>query len=461
MSELQTDEYGAAPLEAAPVSRKIRPLEAIALWIFGITVVLIPFHWRLTLLRNRVPPVYADFTDYLLFAADIGLLLLLMLWAISHRIRPRPIDLGAPYIWIPLFGLTVAACISALTSEYRGVSAYYVLRMVLLFGLYAYVVNEVQSAAVVIAATSVQTLLQTAVALGQFATQRSIGLQWAGEPSLDPRVAGVSIVEAAGTRILRAYGLTGHPNILGGCLAFGLIVLLAVAMYSGKSAGMTASLIAVPATLALALSFSRSAWLAYAGAGLFLVGTAVALGRWAPTRRALRLALLSAVALAPLVWRNWEAFGTRLNANRSFEQIPSEIQALGERSLLTRSANRIFVEHPINGIGLGASPLAMRDYYPDFPVNYQPPHYALLAVAVETGILGAACYLLLLILPWLAIGINRKVYTSNPATVTCAALLLAMTIIGFLDYHTWTYNAGRDLHWLAFGVWSASVRRVK
>ena len=46
---------------------------------------------------------------------------------------------------------------------------------------------------------------------------------------LDPTQSGVSIVAASGgSRLLRAYGLTDHPNILGGCLAFGLLLLLAL-----------------------------------------------------------------------------------------------------------------------------------------------------------------------------------------------------------------------------------------
>ena len=48
---------------------------------------------------------------------------------------------------------------------------------------------------------------------------------WLGELVLDPRQNGVSVVATSGTeRLLRAYGLTDHPNILGGLLVFGLLL---------------------------------------------------------------------------------------------------------------------------------------------------------------------------------------------------------------------------------------------
>jgi len=53
--------------------------------------------------------------------------------------------------------------------------------------------------------------------------QGDLGLQLLGEYRLDPAWEGVSIVWMEGLRTLRAYGLSDHPNILGGSLAFALI----------------------------------------------------------------------------------------------------------------------------------------------------------------------------------------------------------------------------------------------
>ena len=68
--------------------------------------------------------------------------------------------------------------------------------------------------------------LQAIVAIGQVAVQGPVGLGWLGEIALDPAAPGIGIVESeAGVRLLRGYGLSDHPNILGGLLAAGVIVI--------------------------------------------------------------------------------------------------------------------------------------------------------------------------------------------------------------------------------------------
>lgn len=121
-----------------------------------------------------------------------------------------------------------------------------------------------------------------------------------------------------------------------------------------------------------------------------------------------------------------------------------------ERAYLLNAGNLIFVEHSAIGIGLGASPLAMKRHFPEFPVNYQPPHYALLTAAMETGLPGGAFYLLLGLTPFLMFALKWKTYSSQPIMVGSFALLLAMTVVGFFDYYTWLYAAGRMWQWLGW-----------
>ena len=112
--------------------------------------------------------------------------------------------------------------------------------------------------------------------------------------------------------------------------------------------------------------------------------------------------------LAPFILVNLPLFGIRLNANQSFMNIPAEEQSIGERALLVESANHIFADHALMGIGLGASPVAMKDAYPNFSVDYRPPHLTLLDAALETGIFGATFYFLLLLLPWIVLLRHRN-----------------------------------------------------
>lgn len=128
-----------------------------------------------------------------------------------------------------------------------------------------------------------------------------------------------------------------------------------------------------------------------------------------------------------------------------------------ERAYLMSAGNLIFVEHSAIGIGLGASPLVMKRYFPDFRLNYQPPHYALLAAAMEIGALGGAFYFLLILAPFLMFAVNWKSYSSQPLIIGSFALLLGIMVVGFFDYYTWLYSAGRMWQWLAWGLWSSSI----
>jgi O-antigen ligase len=208
-------------------------------------------------------------------------------------------------------------------------------------------------------------------------------------------------------------------------------------------------------TLGLLFTFSRSAWLAFAGAGgvmaILLLRTrqAGALQGW------LSLAGAALVVLVPFLWQNAAYIGIRLNWQNSFQEVPNENQSIGERQLLNQAANHIFAQAPFTGVGLGAFPLALRQEYPELPVSYQPAHFVLLDAAAETGIFGALFYILTLVAPWLALWRRRDRLVFSPALVGVSALLFAVSAIGLFDYYTWLLAPGRLLQWLAWGLWGA------
>jgi O-antigen ligase len=208
--------------------------------------------------------------------------------------------------------------------------------------------------------------------------------------------------------------------------------------------------------LALLLTFSRAAWLAIAaGAGLVVVLEAKA-GRRENLKSTIELAGVTLILLIPFIAAHWNYLAVRLNAGQSFDAIRAEAQSMDERAYLNEIGNRMFAKYPLGGVGLGASPIAMQNEYPEFPTNYQPPHFALLTSAVETGIFGALFYFLLLTLPWLVL-LRRRSDWSNPALVGSAALLLAITVVGFFDYYTWFSTPGRLWQWLAWGLMAAAI----
>ena len=422
---------------------------------FGLTLVLIPFRLRLDFLPRPFPPIYADYTDFLLFASDITLLVALASWLISLTLESRRLYLGPLYLTVPIAGLTSIGLLSAFFSIDPSLSLYHSIRLVILLGMYLYVVNEIRSVRQIIFPIAGMLFVQSVVGIIQALSQGSLGLQSLGELPLNPNWNGVSIVWAEGIRSLRAYGLTDHPNILGGCLAFGMILLAGWYIDPGSKWRPAISGIFSLSALALLYTFSRSAWLALLG-GIGSIVILLILSKQKTTIRILfGLLAVSLILLVPFVWQNAGFLGVRFNWHGSFRSAPQENQSIGERILLNRAANEIFTEHALIGVGLGVFPRALQAKYPEFSLNYQPPHMTLLDVAAEIGIFGALFYAIAMIAPWLALWSNRKKAIFSPELLSVIALLIAVSIVGFFDYYTWLLAPGRLWQWLAWGLWGS------
>lgn len=425
----------------------------------GATIVLIPFRFRFTLVARPFPPVYRDYTDFLIFAADIAMLVALGLWLAALALNPRRISFGPLFLTIPIAGLTFLGLLSVPLSVDPLLSTYHVIRLIALAAFYLMALNLIKSLRLLILPLGLMVVVQSVVGVEQALQQSSLGLGAWGEYALNPDWNGVSVVTAAGERWLRAYGLSDHPNILGGCLAFGLILI--AAWYCGARDRWRPLALGVftVGSLGLFFTYSRSAWLALV-VGLALVCVWLLRTRSSGvTIRWLGMLVATLVVISPFLWQNAEHLGVRLGWGDSFEAVPQEVQSLGERAVLNQAANQLFSVNALTGVGLGALPTAMSYSFPDFPVDYQPAHFVLVDVAAEIGIFGALFYGLTLVAPWLALGINRRRLDFSPALVGASALLAAVALIGFFDYYTWLLVPGRLWAWFAWGLWAAFYQR--
>jgi O-antigen ligase len=176
-------------------------------------------------------------------------------------------------------------------------------------------------------------------------------------------------------------------------------------------------------------------------------------------QRALMFAAIFLLVASPFIWENLELLGVRLGANSSFEELPAERGSIGGRRVLVSAANEVFANNAILGVGIGASPQAFEREFPTMPIDYQPAHVVLLTAAVETGLIGAMFYLILLSAPWVAIFTARSV-KMTPDLIAASALLLALTIIGLFDYYPWMLTTGRLWQYLAWGLWAMAYTKA-
>jgi O-antigen ligase len=419
----------------------------------GIGIILIPWRYAWILQQRQQPPLFSDFANPILYLSDIPLLLAILLWLLSLALKPKRISTQPNTITFALGGLVLISALSSYSSVDPIVSVYHSGQLLLLFGLYLYLINEIHSLSLLWIPAGLGVLIQAVVAFGQVLRQHSIGLNGLQELTLDPAWKGASIVLAEGTRTLRAYGLTNHPNILGGCLAFAMLLLMAgfLEAHGGRRV-LIGSLFGLGA-LALLLTFSRAAWLGLA-AGLALTGLWLAASHSRPAFLAwIGLCAGTLLLLLPLLFRFAPFINSRLNLDGSFSAATPENQSINERWLLLSQAGRLIAQHPLTGVGVGAYPQALRQAVPNYPFDYQPPHLVLAEVTAETGLSGGLIYLIIMAVPWVLLLRSRKTLHFSLPLAGVSALLMAVGVISFLDYYPWLSNSGSVWQWLIWGFW--------
>jgi O-antigen ligase len=280
---------------------------------------------------------------------------------------------------------------------------------------------------------------------------------------LDPAWSGVGVIISEEARILRAYGLSDHPNILGGCIALGMLILAGWYLEQDESDPRWQSVRAVlliPGLVCLLLTFSRAAWLGVIGGLVLLVFFLLRTRKYQTLFTLAALAGAWMVVAFPFIWHNLLSLGLRINpptAESGGHEIVVDA-SLSERRVLGQAANEIFVAHAIIGTGMGTFPIALQVLKPEFPLDYQPVHNVLLDVASEIGLFGGVFFFLAMISPWLAMWLNRTRLRFSPALIAVSAALLATLIIGLFDYYLWYLIPGRLWQVLVWGLWAVTYQ---
>jgi len=417
--------------------------------------VLSPLRARFDLLARPAGTLYHDYTDVLLSWNEIAGLLALACWLGSLAARPRRLWLGPRFIALPVAVLLGLAWLGTPFATDPALAAMTSLRLSLLALLALYVCNALRSPARVVLPVAAMVAVQSALGIGQVVAQRSLGLGALGEYTLAPRLA-VSVVTAGdGTRSLRAYGLADHPNILGGLLVAGVLLVGGMAALRGRRERPLLLAVCLLGVAAIAVTFSRGAWIALL-AGLLVVAAMLAVsGERRTLRRAALLLAAGAAVTAPFLVSYRGALAARTDPAGASA---TEVRSVDERAAVADTTAHLVAAHPLLGVGIGGTPEAMRLANPSFHYAYQPSSVVLLDAAAETGVIGGGAYLVLLVAPWVALLRRRRAWTRELVAVSAA--LAALTVAGLFDYYTWTYPAGRIWAWLVLGLWALAWRRA-
>ena len=395
-------------------------------------VLLLPFStfWPLSESVSReIIPIYGSSGFYL---TDIPLLLLLTSGAISawqNRREPRPrLQPATRLVVIALILIPVLGLVTAPWAFDPQLASYTGIRWALALGVFAAWQNKAFNLDRLTKIFLIGLAVQAVIGILQVVLKQPLGLPGEMALSIDrPRAA---VLWLDGSAWLRAYGLTFHPNVLGGFLTVGLVLgLPRVNTWWGRICWwlMAAGLVA---------TFSRSAWLAGA---LVLVPLAVWLYWQKPElRRPLRITLgvILAIGLASLVVL-YQPIINRLDIFSS----RSELASLFSRSELMKLAIFTLQHQPLSGIGAGNFPvLVINANLLDSP---HAVHNVALLLGAEIGIAGGILWYVLLLTPVLTLG--KGPYAIDLRILALAAAWLTFGLISFWDSYPWSLEAGRLL----------------
>jgi O-antigen ligase len=423
---------------------------AACCWWLTLATLTVDASWRLQVAgRGSAVEVYWF---------DLPLICLLGCWALALALDPStPLRLGPRVPLLALVGLTSLALLSAAVAREPHFALAMGARLLLILLFYLYTLNvaadqkppgtglvrQVAPGTRAFAtAVAAGLAVQGAVALGQEIHQASLGLGFLGERTVNLLTPGVAVVDLHGSHWLRPYGLSAHPNVLGGFVAASL---LPIGLWLPRRAAM----IALPAAAALLfLTLSRGAMLAAA----LSVVLYLAAGRRLDLRMA-RAALgtgLVVVALAAISPAG-SLFTARFDAADPLEQF-----SVRERLSTQSTALGLIAAHPLLGVGadnylavagapVGGAP-SSQGYVPVV-------HDAYLLAGAEVGLGGAA--LLALALLWPAVQLFRR--KSNMQAGGAAAALVACAAVGLVEFYPWSSPAYGLLWGTLLALWAAGV----
>jgi hypothetical protein len=374
----------------------------------------------------------------------------------------------AGFTW-PLAGITALslASLAAPPLSRSGASAlpFQLLSLALVWFVYLFVVNEAPALARPLALVA---LIQGAAGVAQFVVQHDVGLAALGELPLDPEVRGVSVLMtgAGGQRWLRAYGLTGHPNLLGTLLAVVVLMLLPelqaargwrrIALAAACGVGMVGGVATV----------SRAAWLGFA-LGLIVWGLSLRgerrnqrselgvrssdeRGRWLAARVGLGVGVPVLVLLGfAFVYRDM-ILSRFLNLGTAIEA-----RSLFERQRDMGIALRLVADHPWRGVGLGQYLAAARP----FDLAARLVHNVPLLIAAELGLPGALLWLWLAAAP--VVRAARDYRKGQVAMTGQLAPWVALVAISMFQMMPWISTGWRatTLFALTAGAWALAVEK--
>jgi hypothetical protein len=438
--------------------------QALSNWSLAVLLLTLPSgkHW--VLYDSRLDEAYYSYYEPALYATELFLCAALGGWLLSRILgsAQTKLRLGPAFVYVPLLGFLALGFLGTLRAIDPMYAAFPVARLVLVLAFYLMLVNAPLRRELIAWPLAGAMVIQAAVSVPQFLLGHTVGLPQLGETPNDSRWPGASVVAIGERRWLRAYGLSQHPNVLGGlAMVYSLVVSGFCLRQSGLRRLAILGLLAVTVGTLL-LTFSRAAWLGTVAGGAALLGllfwaqrTSSRPIRWSSLWLSAGTVLTVSVAFVSVVW---PLLVPRLGL--ATEGI--ETRSLEERAILGKAGLVLVQKRPWLGVGLGSFAEALHRLAPEtvaYYAEFTPAHNVLILATAELGILGGLFWLCLIVSPWIALWLRRRQVKMTPWWAGLCAAMAALTMTSFLDHYSWSFHQGRLVFWLIWGLWAREWTR--
>ena len=437
---MSTDECALRVTNAEGLTRNHKQDKLIRISRWAVLAVLFFSPWRLEapIILPGFDPVNVPFAAYVprMRPADALALVAIVTYAWAGWPNRRRLLAPNARVWsMSLAGLVTWAALSVAWAAHRGLGVAFTVRLALWVLLALRVMCDSLPPRAIALSLFAGLMLNAVIGIGQVLAQGNLGLAALGELPIGLSYPGVSVIGPDDAHLIRLYGLSAHPNVMGGYAAVAL--LLASGLVVARSLRRRWMLPAwAIGWLALLLSFSRSALLG------FLVGGAVTAiilikGRLIDLRRSMPIVVtLLAGGLALLAVLGPVVIERVIVSESTVEQI-----SIQERVDLSATAASIIAAHPITGVGIGNFRLASHDWTSP-PVYTDWVHNIPLLVASELGLVGLA-----LGLAGVAAIIGEGIARWRDAqldawSALAAGAIIALLVIMQFDHYLWTSSQG-------------------
>ncbi len=267
---------------------------------------------------------------------------------------------------------------------------------------------------------------------------------WLGLSIQNAQTLGTAVVETTSGRVLRAYGSFPHPNIFGGYLAVG-IVLLAwwIRFIKTRTMKYLAFALAIILSSTFIVTFSRGSWLALLIGLIVLIVLMMRRKRKIP-KEAHPFILVGCIATVIALSIFHTHVFSRIQSTDHLEKISIE-----ERTSQYKTVPDVFRRNPVFGVGPGAYSFTLAKLFPGGEVwSYQPIHNTWILIFCELGGVGFVAFLYFLVrIDQVSSRVSKK--AGGMFGVSLGMVLLTLALF---DHYLWSFWSGLALSAVVFGV---------